>query len=110
VALAECSLTAPSGRMIGSRIEFGETSIRKDALWFGESQSRIVMTTDDRGLEALKGLASSHAVPLTVLGKTGGDRMTIRQEGRELIDVPLRELERVWHEAIPKRMGGQIHV
>lgn len=110
VALAECSLTAPFGGGIGAQIEIQDRAVRGDAFWFGESQSRIVVTVSEDRLEALRRAAASKNIPLAVFGQTGGDRLTIRQSGRTIIDLGLSEMERAWRNAIPSVMGGSIHV
>jgi phosphoribosylformylglycinamidine synthase subunit PurL len=45
-----------------------------DALLFGESQSRIVVSCRPDDLAGLEALASERAVPLLPLGQVGGDR------------------------------------
>jgi phosphoribosylformylglycinamidine synthase len=79
-----------------------EGSIRPDALLFGESQSRIVLSVRRRHLSRLREIASRAEVPLTVLGDVRGTRLVIGT----LIDLPITELRRVWVSALPKRMGA----
>jgi phosphoribosylformylglycinamidine synthase len=77
--------------------------IRLDALLFGESQSRILVTLQQEQLSKLKHLTTGYGVPITILGKVGGDRLTVRLNSKDLIiSLSLVELEKVWKEAIPK--------
>jgi len=100
VALAECCVTAP-GAGLGAVLQL-EGAIRPDALLFGESQSRIVLSVRRRHLPRLREMASRADVPLTVLGDVRGTRLVIGT----LIDLPIAELRRVWADALPKRMGA----
>jgi len=100
VALAECCITAPDQRL-GAVIEL-EGAIRPDALLFGESQSRIILSLRRRHLGRLRELASAADVPLAVLGEVRGRRLAINP----LIDVDLDEMHRVWSSALPRRLDG----
>jgi phosphoribosylformylglycinamidine synthase len=102
IALAECSLLHPMMPR-GAQIELENSrGIRLDALLFGESQSRILVTLHQNQLSSLKRLAADHGIPLTLLGKVGGDHFTVRLNDERLIHFPLVELEKVWRGAIPK--------
>jgi phosphoribosylformylglycinamidine synthase len=51
-----------------------DVDIRKDAFWFGEAQSRVVVTVDKQKAESIKQKAAAANIPVTVLGNvTGGD-------------------------------------
>ena len=98
VALAECCISGPQPHL-GAVIEL-EGAIRPDALLFGESQSRIVLTLRRRHLSRLREIAAAAEVPLTILGEVRGRRLIIGP----LIDVEVEELRRVWDGALPRRM------
>ncbi|MDQ3700655.1 MAG: AIR synthase related protein, partial [Chloroflexota bacterium] len=51
--------------------------MRPDAVLFGESQSRIVVSLPPEHWSALAALAAEHGVPLHDLGETGGERLTL---------------------------------
>ena len=112
VALAECCFTAAPGAG-GASITLDDV-MRRDALLFGESQSRIILSVSPGDLVRLRELASAHRVPLQVLGEVGGDRLTIavREGGRAgrvrnpvaLVDLPVSDLEKRWRGTIPWAM------
>jgi phosphoribosylformylglycinamidine (FGAM) synthase-like enzyme len=79
-----------------------EGSIRPDALLFGESQSRIIVSLRRRHLSRLRELATAADVPLSMLGEVRGRRLVISP----LIDLDLQELRRAWSEALPRRLDG----
>jgi phosphoribosylformylglycinamidine synthase II len=77
-------------------------AVRTDALLFGETQSRIIVTAKPEHLAALKDLALEKGIPLTELGVTGGDRLTIRHQGRTVVDVPADQAYKTWKNALPE--------
>ena len=97
VALAECCISGPSPGF-GAVIEL-EGAIRPDALLFGESQSRIIVSLRRRHLGRLREIAAAN-VPVTLLGEVRGRRLVIGP----LVDVDVAELRRAWTKALPRRM------
>ncbi len=98
VALAECCVSGPTP--LGAVIEIEGSSIRPDALLFGESQSRILLSVRRRHLSRLRELAAAADVPASVLGEVGGRRLQIAP----FIDLDCEDLLRVWSRALPRRM------
>jgi phosphoribosylformylglycinamidine synthase subunit PurL len=107
VALAEAAIL--SGSRHGAVITLPDLPIRKDAHLFGESQSRIIVTVEDKHLQELQKRSADGSVQLAVIGRVGGDRLTIRIEGqdRPLIDLPLEAVRSAWEEAIGSYFQGQ---
>lgn len=68
---------------------------------FGEAQSRIIVAVADGQLAALQSLCSEHDVPLTVLGTTGGDRLTVSAAGEELVNEEISALRDVYEATLP---------
>jgi len=99
VCLAECSLLSP--RKIGFSLEL-QDRIRRDALLFGETQSRIVVTAKKQNVQKLLNLAKKRKVKAAVLGETKGERMTISHLGKKIIDIPVDKAHRAWKQAIPQ--------
>ena len=110
VALAECCITGG----FGATVEVPDTAeaginIRLDALLFGETQSRIVLSIGPEHLPRLQEMAQHAGVPLSYLGTVGGDRLVIRDTRgglfQPLLEAPLTELEWVYRSAIPQLMN-----
>jgi phosphoribosylformylglycinamidine synthase II len=96
VALAECALA--SG--VGLEVELGPSALRPDALLFGESAGRAVVTCAEGDLEALIGQAREHAVPARQVGRTGGDRIRIGPG----VDVGLARAHDLWSRTLPEAL------
>nr|MBA3269841.1 phosphoribosylformylglycinamidine synthase II [Acidobacteriota bacterium] len=105
VALAECCFDTSLG--ISADVpSVGEAPIefRINATLFGESASRIVVSTPTDSLEALLTLARSARVPAHVIGRTGGEHIAIAVDGKTAIDVAAQAAENSWATAIERRM------
>ncbi|MBU9888548.1 MAG: phosphoribosylformylglycinamidine synthase subunit PurL [Candidatus Omnitrophica bacterium] len=104
LALAECCLK--SGRGLGasvhdlSKVRAGQAALRSDALYFGESQSRVVLSVREKHRETVVILAREKGVPLYEIGKVGGDELVIEDK----IRLPVQEMKGLFNAAIPDIM------
>jgi phosphoribosylformylglycinamidine synthase len=99
IALAE-SCFHGRGRP-GCTVELDDP-IRPDALAFGETQSRILMSSRKADLDKLAVLAKKAGVNLKVIGKTGGPDIVLRHRGRDLIRVSVEDAYKTWKDSIPE--------
>jgi phosphoribosylformylglycinamidine synthase len=83
------------GASVAFSIQHSAFSIRTDALLFGESASRVVITCEPYQRGQLEALARKHRVPCTGRGKVGGRRLVIPP----WIGVSVEELNRAWRGA-----------
>ena len=95
---------AGDGSSIAVDIELHGT-IRPDALLFGESQSRILLSLKASDWPTLEKIAASHGVPLKRLGTVGGTRFRLRGP-TFAIDLPLTDVERAWRDGLASALGG----
>jgi len=98
VALAECSF---GGARHGVRVTL-EEGVRHDALLFGESQSRMLVSVRRKSVTQLRDLARREDVPCAVLGEVRGHGLVI--EG--LVDLPIEPARERWRRALERRVGG----
>ncbi len=98
VALAECAFS--SGRHIGCEIDL-DGSLRVDALLFGESQSRILVTCRRANAARLLAIAAARGVPAKAIGRTGGAAIAVTRSGREILRVPVEKGFRAWKDSLP---------
>jgi phosphoribosylformylglycinamidine synthase len=116
VALAESCISQliarETPRLIGATIDLsfvaapGESAdtIRLDALLFGETQSRIVISC--KPLDAVKVVerAKLMGVLAVQIGKVGGDKLTVKTASGEF-SAPLTELHDAWWNSIARAMA-----
>ncbi len=66
---------------LGFNVAANDIAIRKDAYWFGESQSRVVVSISAANEEAFKNVLQSSAVSFSLLGKVTAQ--AIKVDGEE---------------------------
>ncbi len=98
VALAECCICGPD-KPLGVRIGMREM-IRGDALLFSESQSRIIVTVQEKDLRELQTIADKEHVPMQVMGTVGGTRLVIQP----LLQLSVDELRSIWSSGLKNRL------
>jgi phosphoribosylformylglycinamidine synthase len=101
VALAECCFHPDAP--VGAEIKLPAGS-RMDALLFGETQSRILVSLPKAGLGKLEAICRERDVPFQVLGSVGGNRLKIAVGSEVAIHAAVSELRRPWSEALPTWM------
>jgi phosphoribosylformylglycinamidine synthase len=98
VCLAESCIF--SERKIGCRIDLKD-ELRPDALLFGETQSRIIVSIQVSKLKKLLELAKKRKVTAAVIGRTGGKNIQVTHRGKKLVSVPIKQAFKAWKDAIP---------
>jgi len=98
VALAECAFKSEG--KTGCEIDL-EDGLREDALLFGESQSRMIMTCRRANLGRVLALAAARGVPARAIGRVGGDAIAVSRKGREILRVPVETGLRAWKDSLP---------
>jgi len=78
-----------------------EDDLRPDALLFGETQSRILLSASADLLPRLLELAAEKGVPARVIGRAGGKEMAVRLGGREVLRLSLERLFEAWKNSLP---------
>ena len=80
------------------------TDTRLDALLFGETQSRVIITC--KPLDATKVIerAKLMGVPAARVGTVGGEVLTVKTAGGEFT-APVSELHDAWWNAIARAMA-----
>jgi phosphoribosylformylglycinamidine synthase len=93
VALAECCMAGPGPRR-GARVELSG-DMRPDALLFGESASRILLSVRPDSAEGLEAMARGHGVPCARLGVV--ERSVLMIRGRRFtLNVPVEKAHAAW--------------
>jgi len=110
VALAESCISGP-GRRLGAVVDFPLGRIRKDAVLFGESQSRVVRSAKPAHRQPILDRAKALGVPANVVGTVGGDRLVVslRDERSEMkvIDLPVDHLYDRWAFSIERTLKSE---
>ena len=97
VALAECCILGGHGAVITVK-----DKIRTDALLFGESQSRVVISTTRKNQEKAKTICRKHGASCAAIGEVKGDALVINDR----VKVSVAQMKRVYTQAIPKAVAA----
>ncbi|MBK9946013.1 MAG: phosphoribosylformylglycinamidine synthase subunit PurL [Nitrospira sp.] len=108
VALAESCISGSEWTR-GAVVTLPKGRLRNDAVLFGESQSRVVISVKPSQRQAVLDHAKSSGVPADVIGRVSGERLVIsvRHEGTEecLIDQPVSGLLDRWAYALERSLN-----
>jgi phosphoribosylformylglycinamidine synthase len=115
VALAECCFGKAQGRgaiidqmelLLGRGAETRKEdksrdgNLRTDALFFGESQSRVLISARPEQKEAVVKLVQQYQIPVYQIGKVGGSRLILGSQ----IDLAIGEIQDLYENSIRKIM------
>jgi phosphoribosylformylglycinamidine synthase len=108
VAVAECCISQQIARgtpkLTGATVDLSAISgSRLDALLFGETQSRIIISTTPENAQRAIDEASRQNVPVRQIGSVGGDSLSITTS-RGACRWVLTELYDTWWNAIARAM------
>ncbi len=111
VALAECCMSGPDGAR-GAMVHLCLDALRRDALLFGETQSRVILSVKAELAEPVLNRAWDLGIPATKIGVVGGRRLVIDVEkGRWSegcrLDIPVEELYDRWANAIERALDKE---
>jgi phosphoribosylformylglycinamidine synthase len=87
-------------------------SLRRDALLFGESQSRIILSTRPKVAASLLSRATEAGIPAAHIGTVGGGRLVIEvEQGRHsdgcCIDLPIDQVSDRWAHALEEQLSQE---
>jgi phosphoribosylformylglycinamidine synthase len=103
VAIAESCFSSLNRQSLGAEIELANSeNLSAEAMLFGETPSRIVISFAPENLEKIQAIAGD--CPFAVIGKVTGAELKIKIDGSEIIAVPIAELENGWRTSLEKQL------
>lgn len=102
VAIAESCFSSLGRDAIGAVIELQTNALSPEALLFGESPSRIVISFSPESLDKVEQAVGD--CPFEVIGKVENDALRVFIDGNEVISLPVAELEAVWESALAAKL------
>jgi phosphoribosylformylglycinamidine synthase len=120
VAIAESAMWGDEDRGLGASVRLPVAHSPAIDL-FGESPSRLVVSTASRFAPALELLARQHGLPVERLGTVGGDRLLIELAGAgatgaaeargsrvaDALDVAVTDLRHAWQTGLPRALDWE---
>ena len=105
--LAVCIAEMIIGGRIGATLDITEINpeLRVDWKLFSESNTRWIIevkkTMEKKFIETLK----KKNIPFIKIGETGGDKLLIKNNGKEIINQDINVLDKTWRGTLPDTMG-----
>jgi len=111
VTLAESCFSPQTaeGHQMGANVQLDVDRMRVDAMLFGESPSRVVISVLPEHTESVLALAENHDVPARKIGEVGGADLRIDVQGKPNLSilVPVSELFDRWKNALEQKVEGE---
>ena len=106
VALAECCFESGG---VGVRVDLPVSTVATDRAevvrtLFGESPSRVIVSATRAGRVELLERARGLGVPAALIGRTGGDRVTVAVAGDVAADLSLEAAEHAWGNGLTRHL------
>jgi phosphoribosylformylglycinamidine synthase len=101
VALAESCISSPD-KKLGATVQLPAGKLRADALLFGESQSRIILSAPEKNIKKILQIAKKNKAPALVIGKVGSGKLVINK----LVSVSVDALYKAWRNSIESSLKG----
>ena len=108
VALSECCFSSLNRSGVGAEIDLPDASLSSTSVLFSESPSRIILSFPTSSLHLVEELAARANCPIAILGKVGGNRLSIKLGEEEVVSVEVDELETVWRGSLAKKLEAKV--
>ncbi|MDQ6787368.1 MAG: phosphoribosylformylglycinamidine synthase subunit PurL [Acidobacteriota bacterium] len=104
VAIAESCFSSLNRKAVGVEIELNTENLSLEALLFGESPSRIVISFSPDKLNEVEAIAKENNCPFEIIGAVAGEDLKIKANGEKVISASINELENVWKTSLEKQL------
>jgi phosphoribosylformylglycinamidine synthase len=107
VTLAECCFGSGVGvdAAVDAVAVSRHAATSRAAALFGESASRVVVSTAASAERRVLELAEDAGVPARAFGRTIPSVLRIRVGGEDAIEIPVEQAERAWADAIERHVS-----
>ena len=102
VTLSECTFENNVGLEIYDEFLKANSKLRLDSLFFGETQSRIIVSIEQSKLKEIEQYLNEVNCPYQVIGKTTEDKIICSNLNFE---TNVSELKNFWSDALPKMLS-----
>jgi phosphoribosylformylglycinamidine synthase len=111
VTLTECCLTHPS-TPLGATVILTQHRMRLDALLFGESPSRVLISIKPEHVNQVMETVQHSGVPITALGQVTQRNMDVTVRGPHdqpvcQVSMSLSDMADQWHHSLARQLGAE---
>ncbi|MBF0555442.1 MAG: phosphoribosylformylglycinamidine synthase subunit PurL [Nitrospirae bacterium] len=114
--LAVAAAESTFGMLIGAEIdlghlgELGKGSMRTDALLFGESATRVLISAAPDNAAQVEAAVKAAGLPVAQIGRTGGDVLRVKVKGETRIDIPVSDLKSIYDTSLERGLNQNEHI
>ena len=109
VALAECCFSPSIGErdLVGANVQLDEDKLRTDALLFGETPSRVVISASPKDTPNVLSFSKECGLLAADIGQVGGEKLSIRvgRRSKNEVDLPVSRLMERWNNSIEQLLS-----
>ncbi len=102
VTIAECCFSSLGRDSIGAALDLDVDGLSAESMLFGETPSRIVISFAPEDLYRVEAIAGT--CPFKVIGKVGGEILSISLNGKPVIEKAVSELQNAWNSSLASRL------
>ncbi|MBL8181693.1 MAG: phosphoribosylformylglycinamidine synthase subunit PurL [Blastocatellia bacterium] len=102
VTIAESCFSSLGRKSLGASIELEGNGLSNEALLFGETPSRVVISFSASDLDRIKEIVGAHL--FTIIGTVSDNVFSISVDGQTVISSPVAELESIWQGSLAKKL------
>ena len=106
VALAESCFSSLNHEAIGATLKLSGAHTAETQL-FSESPSRIIISFAQSTREEIERIAEDANCPMTILGAVGSNRLRISDGAKELVNLPVADLEDAWRSSLQQKLQAE---
>jgi phosphoribosylformylglycinamidine synthase II len=106
VTIVESCFSSLGRDAVGAVIDVESSGLANEALLFGESPSRIVISFAAENAAKVEDLVGD--CPFAVIGRVADDVLRISIDGGEVISSPVADLEAIWETSLEKRLESGV--
>ncbi len=107
VAFAELCFSSLGRDAIGAEVNLAGP-LGPTATLFSESPSRIIISFDVSDAHAVQEIAERNNAPFAIVGRVGGDRLTITVNDQDAIAADVSKLEAAWRSALSDKLQAEV--
>jgi phosphoribosylformylglycinamidine synthase len=104
VALAESCFSSLNREAAGAEIKIKDEGLSSEVVLFSESPSRIIISFAEDKLSGVEAIAKAANCPFEVIGKAGGENLTISLNSEKTVSASVAELQSNWKHSLERRL------
>jgi len=108
VAIAECCFSSLNREGVGAELDITRTSdYDVTTRLFAETPSRIIISFPESAQGEIEEIAAAAKCPITILGRVGSSRLRIENDGSEVVNLQVSEMESAWRSSLKQKLQAE---